>query len=144
MTVASLSFEVEVVLWLCAVVIGFGIAAWFVLPQPLRYRSQLCAWRRDGSLSERRSRIEAKLRTVFVHDAMVLMVLSSLPVLLSGFLIHQYLVPVDLAVESLSRFHPNPDAHRSRVEPKAGDNLRARHADHLREGGHSEERIQTI
>ena len=144
MTLSALPFEAEVLLCLTVLIVFFVTAAYLVLPGQLREASHHGAYRRDGTLSPRRRQIERTCRLRFAADAMGVIVLASLPILFSAFAIHQWIVPADLAIEAIGRFHPDPDVFRARVEDDKVHNVREAHTKWAERERYSAEGVKTV
>jgi len=144
MSGVSVSFELQILVIVAVFACGVVTAAYLALPAPLRTRSQRCAYRRDGSFSDRRYAIERQHRLRFMVDILGATVVLSLPLLFTGFLVHQWLFPADLLPEVISRFHMNPEEFEGALEDEGKGNLVKVHEERARNGDYSPETTRGI
>jgi hypothetical protein len=133
-------FEAGVVL-LAVLLIGLLAAgAYVTIPRSLRQLALSRGCRFDGSYSPRRHGIERWHLFKFVSEALCGPLLVALPVVLTGFLVHQWIVPFGIAVETLAAFHWDADVWRERVEETA----RSTHSAWAQAQGYDDERILAL
>lgn len=133
-------FEVAAGLTALLLIGTMALGAYLAVPRSLRQLALSQAFRLDGSYSRRRQAIERWHLLKFVAEALSGPLLVALPVLLIGFLIHQWVVPFGIAWETLAAFHWDTDVWRQQVEESA----RSSHSEWGRARGYDQERILAL
>jgi hypothetical protein len=136
----SWHFEAAVLLLMLLFISVLAAGAYLTIPRSLRHLALSRAFRFDGSYSPRRHRIERWHLVKFVGEALCGPLLVALPVVLIGFVVHQWVVPFGLAVETLGAFHWDADLWRERVEATA----RSSHSSWAEAQGYDKERILAL
>jgi hypothetical protein len=144
MSGVSFSFELQILFLVLVFAIGVVAAAYLSLPAALRERSERCAYRRDGSFSDRRWSIEHRQRRKFTVDVLGATLVLSLPLLFTGLLVHQWLFPADLLPEAFSRFEWDPEAWEARLEDDAVRSVVEEHSNRAETAGYSPESVRNL
>lgn len=138
------SFELSVLVMAGVTLVCFGVGAYCALPGPLRQRSQRCSVRKDGTYSRRRAEIERRFRFKFAVEAMSGIAMVSLPVLALGFLIHQWVVPADMAFDALAQFDGDPEVWRERLDGDSEGSVRNAHSNWAERNSYSADGTQNL
>lgn len=137
---AGWPFEAAVLVLSLLFIGVLAAGAYLTIPRSLRQLALSRAFRFDGSYSGRRHGIERWHLFKFVGEALCGPLLVALPVVLIGFLVHQWVVPFGIASETLTAFHWDADVWQERVEETA----RSSHSAWAQAQGYNEEQILSL
>ncbi|MCA9077553.1 MAG: hypothetical protein KDA93_21185 [Planctomycetaceae bacterium] len=122
MTDSSGSFEVMLITLAVFVPSLIGVGASLLLPQSLKDFARRNAVRFDGSHSPDRLSRERRARRRYLLSVTTVPLLTLLPLAIGVALMHQWVVPVDMAVAAMERFDPDAEQWEENLkDPSKGD-----------------------
>lgn len=115
------TFELTVIAVVIVLPSLVGIVAYLLVPRSLRDFARKNATRYDGSFSQRRWERELRARWRYLGSVTIVPLLILMPLAVVAALMHQWVVPVDLAVAAMERFDPDTEKWKENLkDPSEG------------------------
>lgn len=140
---SRISFEVLLIALAMILPLLVGVGAFLMLPESLKDLARRNRTRYDGSHSSKRSSRERRARLRYLQTVTIVPCLTLLPLVIATALIHQWVVPVDMAVAAMERFDPSIEQWAENLKDPAKGDMGKEHKEWAKESGLSSEVADT-